>query len=164
MSTENLNFKMGISGTFWDRRPQYKITLNEKIIAEGEIKGASGEIEYHDFAVELDEGSHTIALHFLNKSDDQTVKDPESTDDNLIIAKDMLLKIESLEVDGIHMPVGADYGNDIDYGVYKINQPVPYYQGKENITELRGITNMGWNGRYEIPFTTPFYIWLLETL
>lgn len=161
---DHLKFKLAISGTFWDRRPAYEISINDNLIKKGEIAGASDEIETHEFEYSLTEGRHRLSIRFLNKTPDQTVKAPESTDDNLIIARDMLLNVHTLEVDGIEVPLGADYGDKELFGVYRIDEPVASYQGRENVTELMGIKNMGWNGRYDVDFYSPFYLWILENL
>jgi len=104
-----------------------------------------------------------VSVRFVNKTPDQTVKAPESTEENLIIAKDMLLNIVSLEINDVEIPIGADYGEDAKFGTYRVDVPVNY-RGQENVTEIPGIKNLGWNGRYDIPFQTPFYIWLLENI
>lgn len=161
---EDLIFKIGISGTFWDRRPKFEILLDDQIIKSGEITADTDCVEYHEFSTEVSQDQkHVVSVRFINKTPDQTVKAPESTEENLVIAKDMLLNIVSLEINDVEIPIGADHGEDAKFGTYKIDEPVNY-RGQENVTEIPGIKNLGWNGRYDVPFQTPFYIWLLENI
>lgn len=161
---ENLVFKLGISGTFWDRRPAFEILLNDQLIKSGEIAGDSDWVEFHEFSAEVGlDQNHVVSVRFVNKTPDQTVKAPESTEENLVIAKDMLLNIVSLEINDVEIPIGADYGEDNKFGTYRVDVPVNH-RGRVDVTEIPGIKNLGWNGRYDIPFATPFYIWLLENI
>lgn len=161
---EHLVFKVGISGTFWDRRPVFEIILDDQLIKSGEITADSDCVEFHEFSAEVEQDQkHLVSVRFVNKTPDQTVKAPESTEENLVIAKDMLLNIVSLEINDVEIPIGADYGEDAKFGTYRVDVPVNY-RGQENVTEIPGIKNLGWNGRYDVPFQTPFYIWLLENI
>jgi hypothetical protein len=161
---EHLDFKLGISGTFWDRRPKFEILVNDEVFKSGEIAADSDVVEYHEFSAEVEhDHDHVVSVKFTNKTPDQTVKAPESTEENLVIAKDMLLNIVSLEINDVEIPIGADYGIDEKFGIYRVDVPVNY-KGQENVTDIPGIKNLGWNGRYDVPFRAPFYIWLLENI
>jgi hypothetical protein len=166
--TETLAFKLGISGIYWDKKPKYQIVLNDKVIKEGEVASGSGEIEYHEFSHTFEirndfKNTNTLEIRFLNKTPDQTVKADDWTEENMSIAKDMLLVFENLEIDNVDIPIGADFGPDEKYGMYHIDVPVEY-KNKQNVNSLQGVRHMGWNGKYVIQFETPFYIWLLESL
>lgn len=164
---ENLKFKIGISGIYWDKKPKYQILLDGNVVVEGEISAQSGEIEYHefshDFDVLADKKNHSLSLRFLNKTPDQTVKASDYSDSNMSIEKDMLLVIENLEIDGVDIPVGADHGPHDRYGIYHVDEPVAYH-GQDGVKSINGVRHMGWNGQYIIEFQVPFYIWLLENL
>ena len=70
-------------------------------------------------------------------------------DENGNITRDMLLNIESIEID------------DIDLGVLKwtLSEFTP---DDTAIAPLKSCVNLGWNGTYRLTFNTPFYVWLLE--
>ena len=60
MSTETLEFKIGLSGTYWNKRPAYSILLNNKKVLEGSISEESNEVEYVTFTADLEENTkHT---------------------------------------------------------------------------------------------------------
>lgn len=167
--SEKLLIKVGLSGTYWDRKPQFQILINGEVIKEGEISSPSGEVEYHEFEKEFTQSSnHVLGIRFLNKTRDQTVKAQDYTEENISIEKDMLLVFESLEIDNVSVPFGSDNGLEPRYGVYKLDAAVDdqweEYKGQAGVRELPGTRHMGWNGVYEIEFGSPFYIWLLENL
>jgi hypothetical protein len=157
MSTEKLNFKIGLSGTYWDKKPHYIISVNGKEYASGYITLPSGETEYIRFECEVDEDrSHVLSIRLDNKDQSDVVKD--STDpDNYNIVKDMLLNLESIEADDIEL------GNLIQmYGVFKFDEPQQY--PTPGATEIERCVNFGFNGTYELEFNSPFYLWLLDRI
>lgn len=156
MTTEKIEFKITISGTYWDRKPDYIIKIDDKEYTRGEISAPSDEPQVVSFFAELENGPHTLSIGMSNKTDDQTVKDPPEGD-LFVIAKDMLLNVVNIEVDGIEL------GALLWDGVYRFDRVVDY-QGQTGISELKGCVNMGWNGSYNIDFESPFYLWLLEKL
>lgn len=163
--SEKLLIKVGLSGIYWDRKPRFEILVNGEVIKEGEISSPNGEIEYHEFEKEFSQSNnHVLAIRFLNKTPDQTVKAADYTEENISIEKDMLLVFESLEIDNVSVPFGADNGLEPRYGVYKLDVAVDQYKGRSGVSEIPGVRHMGWNGTYEIEFGSPFYIWLLENL
>jgi hypothetical protein len=117
------------------------------------------ETEYFEFDAALEEGNHSLEIVLQNKSDQDTVMDQKGN-----ILSDLLLNIDSIEID------------DIDLGplvwtcsIYKPDYPKSYVQHCESIghnllPELQECVNLGWNGRWILSFTSPFYIWLLENI
>ena len=76
---------------------------------------------------------------------------------NLItIINDMLLNIKDIEIDTISL------GQLVWSGEYLIDEPQEY--NGTTITKLDHCVNLGWNGTYVLNFSSPFYIWLLESL
>ena len=76
---------------------------------------------------------------------------------NLItIINDMLLNIKDIEIDSISL------GQLVWSGEYLIDEPQEY--NGTTITKLDHCVNLGWNGTYVLNFSSPFYIWLLESL
>lgn len=159
METEKLKFKIGLSGTT-DKAPQYRISIDGVEQVFGNLTTSPNETEYIEFEAELEEGDRNLEIEFLNKGFGDTV-----TDEKGEIISDMLLNIDSIEID------------DIDLGTlkwtlsdYKPQYPNRYVQtvvkdtGKKPDESVKSCVNLGWNGKWSLPFQSPFYIWLLENL
>lgn len=158
-TNEELAFRIGLSGTYWDKKPRYLIAIQAAdgsnaggIPKELTITAESGVIEYADFVADLPDGDYELCIYLCNKDDSDVVKETDGT-----IKKDMLLNIESLEVDDIDLGTLRHTAS-----VYKTTV-VQMYNG-EPISELKNCVNLGWNGAYTLPFTVPFHYWLLENL
>jgi hypothetical protein len=72
----------------------------------------------------------------------------------------MVLNIDSIEVDEI------DLGNLLwTASIYNPIYPDCYAdQEQKNIKDITECVTLGWNGMWRLPFTSPFYIWLLENI
>jgi hypothetical protein len=150
---ESLTFKIGISGTYWDRCPQFEISLNDQIFHQGVISAPSGQTEYHEFSAELSAGDHVLGIRLLNKQPTDTV---QSSDKSQIV-KDLLLNVESIEIDDVEIAGAKWYDSE-----YITDQSVQF-EG-QTVNRLEKCVNLGFNGQYRLKFTSPFYIWLLEKL
>ena len=49
---ERAHIKLGLSGTYWDKRPSFRISVNDQVYADSIIQAASDEVEYIEFDVE----------------------------------------------------------------------------------------------------------------
>jgi hypothetical protein len=148
MNEEKLSFVVALSGTFWERRPQFSIWLDDHQVVASEIVGtAQQEIK---FERSVDDGLHTLKIRLENKNTNDTVLE------NGEVVKDMLLNIDDVMIDDISL------GNILWSAEYILDHPQEY-QG-QTITKLDNCVNLGWNGTYVLKFTSPFYIWLLEQL
>jgi hypothetical protein len=148
MNEEKLSFVVALSGTFWDRRPQFSIWLDDHLIVASEIASlAQQEIK---FERTIDEGAHTLKIRLENKNNSDTVLE------NSEVIKDMLLNIDDIMIDDISL------GNLLWSAEYILDHPHEY-KG-QTVTKLDNCVNLGWNGTYILKFTSPFYIWLLEQL
>ena len=151
---ENLSFKIGLSAQFWAKRPEYSVAVDGQEFAHRLISGNSGEVEYIEFTVNnLADGPHTLEIGLLNKEPSDTVESPDKTS----ILSDMILTIENIEIDDIDL-------STLIY-THSYYQPVKkqIYNG-EVVDQLTQCVNLGWNGTYFLPFSSPFYLWLLSTL
>jgi len=147
-NTEQVKFRIGLSGTYWDKKPQYVISLNDQLITDGIITGESNEIQYIEFNHGLiEEQVHELHIRFPNKTDSDVVQNKDCTE----ILKDMLLNIVSIEID------------DIDLGqlVWSCSK---FIADDSNRPTLEECVNLGWNGTYTLTFRSPFYLWLLENI
>ena len=73
MSTEALNFKITLSGTFWEKHPKFSIWIDDTKIQDGEITSAEHQII--EFSQELSETDHQLKIRLENKEDTDVVKD-----------------------------------------------------------------------------------------
>lgn len=149
MEEENLKFKISLSGTYWDKRPQFSVWLDDHVIKQSEIVSIAEQIINFERRVSL--GSHTLKIRLENK--DQLT---DTVIENNEIVKDMLLNIDDITIDDCSL------GNLLWCAEYILDSP-RQYKGK-TINHLDGCVNLGWNGTYILKFTSPFYIWLLEKL
>ena len=143
MQEENLSFKISLTGTFWDRRPQFSVWLDDHVVTQSEIASSAEQIV--SFERRVDEGPHELKIRLENKADADTVIE------NGEVVKDMLLTIDDISL-----------GNLLWSAEYILDKK-RIYKGQE-IDHLDGCVNLGWNGTYVLKFTSPFYIWLLEKL
>jgi hypothetical protein len=144
---ETINFKIVLNGTYWDKKPQYSVWLDDHVVVQSEV---SKELHTVEFQSTISEGNHSLKIRLENKSIDDTVVE------NGEVLKDMLLNIDDISIDDISL------GNLLWTAEYKLDEP-QIYKG-ETINQLDGCVNLGWNGTYILKFTSPFYIWLLEKL
>ena len=148
MHEEKLSFVVALSGTFWDRRPQFSIWLDDHVVTQSEIVSTAQQLV--TFEHTIDEGLHSIKIRLENKTPSDTVIE------NGAIVKDMLLNVDDITIDNVSL------GNLMWESEYLLDSPQSY-NGKE-ITRLDRCINLGWNGTYVMKFSSPFYIWLLEKL
>ena len=148
MQEENINFKISLTGTFWDRRPQFSGWLDDHVVTQSEIASSAEQIV--SFERKVNEGPHELKIRLENKADADTVIE------NGEVVKDMLLNIDDITIDDISL------GNLLWSAEYILDKK-RIYKGQE-IDHLDGCVNLGWNGTYVLKFTSPFYIWLLEKL
>lgn len=144
---ETIKFKIGLSGTYWNKKPGYSVKLDGQEKITGSITEENEVIEYLEFEADVEEdSSHCLEICLLNKTDADCFVDKNGT-----ITKDMLLNIESIEIE------------DIDLGILKwtASEFVPY---DTSIAPIKGCVNLGWNGSYKLVFDSPFYLWLLHNL
>jgi hypothetical protein len=145
---ETLAFAVTVSGTYWDKKPQYSIWLDDHPVVQTEI--ASKSPQTHNFTHDIDVGIHTLKIRLENKTPNDTwVENGE-------IVKDMLLNIEDVVIDDISL------GNLLWSAEYLLDRPQMF--DNEEITHMDNCVNLGWNGTYILTFDSPFYIWLLEKL
>lgn len=147
LNTEKLNFKIGISGLYWDKKPQYSIRINDIEIVNSIISSSSYAIEYQEFEYDVPEDHEfNLDIYLCNKTNSDTITDPDGT-----VTKDMLLNIESIEIDGI----------ELEFLKWSQSTFFPLVDDKPI---LNNCVNLGWNGYYRITITSPFYLWLLEKM
>jgi hypothetical protein len=157
--SETLHFKIGLSGSSQVKHPRFKILVNDTEFVNGELTGGANETEYFEFDALVAEGENSLIIEFNNKAVHDTVMDSNGT-----IIQDLLLNIDSVEIDEI------DTGSLLwTASKYQPNYPEMYkiktaQSGQELSESITNCVNLGWNGRWSLSFTSPYYIWLLENL
>jgi len=147
-NSETLKFRIGVSGSYWDKKPAYSVLIDGVEQASYVIAADSGVVEYAEFTLAvLEDLPHLLEIKLLNKTDDDVVQ----SDDQTEIIKDMLLNIESIDID------------DIELGQLIWNQSEFVAEDPARPT-LKNCVNLGWNGSYQLKFDSPFYLWLLEKM
>ena len=149
MNEENLSFQITLTGTFWDKRPQFSVYLDDHVVIQTEIVSQPEQIV--TFKRTISEGAHELKIRLENKTYADTVIGKDRA-----VVKSMLLNIEDITIDDISL------GNLLWSAEYVLDHPQEY-KG-QTIDHLDGCVNLGWNGTYMLKFTSPFYIWLLEKL
>lgn len=149
--TETLHFKIGLAGTYWNKRPVYSILINDAVVTNKEIDTPSGEQFYVEFDHDLQEGPCTLKIRLENKDDSDILKDNYEDPDNFKILGDLLLNIKSVEIDEINL------GN-------LIYTKTCFVGDDPSRPVLDKCQDLGWNGAWILEFDSPFYIWLLENI
>ena len=140
---ETLSFRIGLTGTYWNKKPQYTVLLNGAEYGKGKCDES---LSYVEFTIDLEEDKeHTLEIRLENKINADTI-----TEGNEIV-KDMLLNIDSIEIDEI----------EIGEIKWSLSEFVADDTKRET---LKRCVNLGWNGSYRLKFTSPFYLWLLENM
>ena len=159
MEKENLRFKIGLSGSSNRKQPEFVIKIDDEKLVHRKLTQSPNTVEYFEFEHTITEGPHLLKIELINKAFGDTVLDSEGN-----IIEDLLLNIESIEID------------DIDLGalkwtlsVYEPKYPERYEreqnrQGKALPKQVQNCVNLGWNGVWQLPIESPFYIWLLEKI
>lgn len=158
MSIEKLKFKLELYSTYWDKTPRAEILINSHSHFTQMITGTEKEPTVIEFEHELTEGEkYSLIIERSGKDNRQTVVE------NGQIVKDQLLHIKSIEIDEIEI------GALVYSGLYTPQYPEPWASeqakaGNALPESFKNVTTMGHNGRWELGFTSPFYMWLLENL
>lgn len=144
---ETLHFKIELAGTYWDKKPQYSVLINNDLIKTDTITAASGDSVFVEFDHIVNEGSVSLNIRLENKTYGDTVENADKT----AIVKDMLLNIRSIQIDEI------DLGNLL----WSKSQ---YVGDDPTRPVLDNCIDLGWNGTWTLAFDSPFYLWLLENI
>ena len=152
---ESLHFKIGLSGSSTKKRPEVKIAVNGSEIVHVTLTQSPNITEYFEFDVEVSEGDCKLEISLLNKKQGDTIQDSQGN-----IIEDMMLSIDSIEIEEIDLST-LKWSASSYFPIYP-----EYYLDEEQkkIQEVKNCVNLGWNGVWTLPFSSPFYIWLLEAL
>jgi len=96
-----------------------------------------------------DESDHSLKFVLKNKTTDHTTVDNDGT-----IVNDALLTVKDFEFDGIN----------IDHTFFENAVYTHNYNGSDNWVDEKFYGHVGCNGKVELKFSTPFYMWLMENI
>jgi hypothetical protein len=168
LDTEELEFIVTLSGTYWRERPAYQIIIDGDLISQGEITAPSSawglpnessvteeerraSHQVISFRHRLSPGEHRLDIRLPEKAPDATVlKDGERV-------QDLLLTVEGVSIDGVDL-------SNLIHGLGTFHLDTPTLRHGQMIAKLENSTSMGYAGTWRMPFTSPFYMWLLERL
>jgi hypothetical protein len=60
MHEENLNFSISLTGTYWDRKPQFSVWLDDHVVMQSEISSEAEQIV--NFERKINEGPHSLKI------------------------------------------------------------------------------------------------------
>jgi hypothetical protein len=166
--TELLKFEITLSGTYWDKIPEFEILINNNSVYSGQITCLNSRrglpasdpndilapeyLQVIAFEQELAADNHVLGIRLKNKTQDQT-----SGFINGVWLRDMLITVEKIKIDDI------DLQNLIfTESIYEFDQPQTHNGNTAN--SCTNCTSLGHNGTFKLPFVTPFYMWLMEKL
>lgn len=144
LTLEPVDIDITLSSTFWKSAPKAKVYVDNTLIFDGEVS-SSTELKW---AGDLEEGKHKLIVELYDKDKYQTVLENDK------IVKDQILNIDKVSFDEI----------DIGYMKHTLSQYYPNQKSSNVPLLVKNCVNLGWNGRWELEFTTPIYIWLLENI
>ena len=141
--SETVDIKINLSSTNWgDRYPGARVYINETLIHEGLIEDPTE----MSWSGDLADGDHKIVIEMYGKIPGDTVMDGDT------IVNDVVLNIDSIAIDEI----------ELDQLLWSNSE---YFPKDENAPKsMIECVNLGWNGRWELNFSSPVYLWFLENL
>lgn len=147
LDTENVKFDITLSGTYWDKVPEFKISIDDQEFVNSSVTDS----ETFSFNCDLTEEEHILKIEFINKEDSDVKKDQYEDPVNFQVLADMILNIEKIFIDDI----------ELENLKWSLSEFIPKDSRRETLTQC---VNLGWSGTYQIKFKSPVYLWLLENL
>ena len=141
---ETLKFKITVESEWFNNPPNLRVHINNDTLIDGPLKETT--VIEREIQLE-DETDHTLNFTLHDKSNRDT-----QLDDQGEIVKDTVVKIKQVEIDDVDITDMLSTDQEKFYYKHDSGTVDPFYDV------------IGVNGTATIKFTTPFYVWLLETL
>ena len=141
---EKIKLRAVIDSEYFNNPPYLKIHYDHDVLADFPVTKET--VIEKELSVD-DDRSYKLNFTLHDKSKYDTV-----VEDGKII-KDTVVKIKSIELDDVDIT-----------SMLSINKDTFYYIHDGSSEKDIFYDTMGVNGTSTIEFTTPFYVWLLETL
>lgn len=140
---EKLKFKIVLEGDYQTQPPHARVMLNDDIIFDAKLSGES----FIPFQREFEnESENKLTIELVDKKPEHTEIDEQGN-----IVKDSVIKIKSVIIEDIEI-----------HNNFSVNQEKFYYEHSGEQHQL--YDTLGVNGKAVINFSTPFYVWLIETI
>jgi hypothetical protein len=123
-----------------------KIKLDGQVVYETDHVKEVVEVE-HKF--NDNDGNHEFAIEMFGKLSEHT-----KIDNNGNIIEDAVITVKNISIDDL----------DISQIVQELGKYHHDYNGTKSPTVEKFYNTMGCNGTVKLEFTTPIYIWLLESI
>lgn len=140
---EKVKFAITLGSDYQTVPPQARVTIADKTVFEGKVGGSILILEHAELE---NEGDYQLRIELLDKQPEHTEVDEQGN-----IVKDSVLKIEKIVIEDIEIQSNLS-----------LDQSKFYYEHSGEQHQL--YDSLGVNGTAVINFSTPFYIWLLETI
>ena len=140
---EKVKFSITLGSDYQTVPPRARVTIADRKIFEGPV---SGDILIIDPAELENDSNFQLRIELLDKQPEHTILDVQGN-----ILKDSILTIKKIIIEDIEIQSNLS-----------LDQEKFYYEhsgGKHQLYDSLGV-----NGTAVINFSTPFYIWLLETI
>jgi len=172
-STEELHFKIVLSGTYWTKKPEFEIVFDNQLVLGGTINAPSSSrgivlldgdsiqntpeyqpttLETFEFSRSVTPGEHMLGIRLINKAPGDTRGFVPGG-----WTRDLLLHVEKITINDVDL-------HHLVYSESTYQFDVPQQLDGTTTDRLTNCTSLGFNGTYQLPIASPFYIWLLERL
>jgi hypothetical protein len=172
-SAEELNFKIVLSGTYWTKKPQFEILFNNQLMLGGTINAPSSSrgivlldgnsiqntpeyqqstLETFEFSCSVEPGEYILGIRLVNKAPGDTRGFVPGG-----WTRDLQLHVESISINDVDL-------HHLVYSESTYQFDSPQELDGHTVELLKNCTSLGFNGTYQLPIASPFYIWLLERL
>lgn len=146
--SEEFNLNLTLSSDNWDcRYPGARVYINDQLIFDDEAVIDPVKINWSG---NISDGKNKLVIEMFGK-----------------IVTDTLTDIHGERIEDVILNIDSIKFNDVDLRNVPWEESV-YYPDKTNDeqapNEVRNCTNLGWNGRWELEFDSPVFMWLLEKL
>jgi len=153
MSKENVEIEVQLASQWHNDPPVFEVSLDDEYeLGYGNVseKDEVGEFKSIKWTGELDENEHTLKIHLKGKN---VGKSHTLKDSNGNVLDDQLLFIKSILIDGI----------DLGHVATRLSKYYPDNSDRSNAPKLiEGKNVMGYNGVWQLTFSVPTYMWMLE--
>jgi hypothetical protein len=150
--SEEVEVVITLSSEWHMKPPKIKVYVDDQLFEECYLEEKDIENKNREFkwVGNVEEGTHKIRIDMLEKVPQFT-----KIDDKGNILQDQLLYIKEVSIDQI----------DLGHLVYKNCKFYPDKKFHPDLNDiLPNLNCVGYNGTWELEFSVPTYIWLLENL
>lgn len=140
---EKLKFHIVLDGEYQTKPPHARVRVNNEVVFDAELTSESFIPFYREFE---NDSKNRLEIELVNKTAEHTKVDEQGN-----IVADSVIKIKKVLIEDIEIQNN-----------FSINRDKFYYEHSGEQHQL--YDTLGINGKAVINFSTPFYVWLLETI